>query len=617
MTGTPGLPTDAAESLRRACEADPADAGAWSALAAEEFSQGRTDAAEAALRAGIAANPASAQLQFNLGHLLRMAGRAREAEAAFERTCSLDPADQEAWLQLGLLRYGRADHRAAAHAFQRAAGTDGPERLNALRLAGSALADGGLPAAAAACFVQFLADCAEPEADLHVVSQLLFCRLELCDWHDRADLLARCRRLLAAGAIPVEPFTFLLLAEVSPEEQLELSRRFCQPLLPPSILAQRQLPAELSRPLRIGYFGDIFHEHATARLVTGMIEHHDHAAFEVHAFSYGPEDDGDKRRRLLAACDAFHDLSALDVAQTAAYIHSQEIDILIDLNGWTGNTRSAALAWRPAPVQVNWLGYPATLGSRQLADDLIGDATVTPPQDAACYAETLALMPHSYQPNDRSRTIGPIPSRSEVGLPVTGFVYCCFNRFLKISDEVFDSWCRILGQVPGSVLWLLEGDAEARQRLLAHADARGIAAERLVFAPPLPQEAHLARLSLADLVLDTYPYGAHTTASDALWCGVPVLTRSGATFSSRVAASLLRACGMEDLITADPDDYQDRAIALARDPRAMAELRARLTANRLQTPLFDTEAFARDFEDLLRLIWRDHRQGGGSRLLGL
>lgn len=615
MTGA--SPNDAAESLRRACQADPADEGAWSALAADEYSRGETGAAEATLRAGIAANPASAQLHFNLGHLLRMAGRAREAEAAFERSCDIDPQDQEAWMLLGLLRYGRADHRAAAGAFQRAAAIDGPELPNALRLAGFALADGGLPAEAAACLEQFLAGGAEAEADLQAVSQLLFCRLELCDWHDRTDLVARCRKLLAAGATPAEPFTFLLLAEISPDEQLELSRRFCAPLLPSHTLARREPPVESPRRLRIGYFGDIFHGHATARLVTGMIEHHDHAAFEVHAFSYGPDDGGDKRRRLLAACDSFHDLGALDVEQTAAYIHGQEIDILIDLNGWTGNTRTAALAWRPAPVQVNWLGYPATLGSRQLADYLIGDATVTPAQDAACYAETLALMPHCYQPNDRSRTIGAIPCRREAGLPEAGLVFCCFNRFLKISDEVFDAWCRILDQIPGSVLWLLEGSAEARGRLLAHAGDRGIAAERLVFAPPLPQEAHLARLSLADLVLDTFPYGAHTTASDALWCGVPVLTRSGATFSSRVAASLLRACDMADLVTRTPADYEARAIALGRDPAALAALRRRLAANRLRTPLFDTAAFARDFESLLRLIWSDHSAGGPAKLIAL
>jgi predicted O-linked N-acetylglucosamine transferase (SPINDLY family) len=224
-------------------------------------------------------------------------------------------------------------------------------------------------------------------------------------------------------------------------------------------------------------------------------------------------------------------------------------------------------------------------------------------------------MPHSYQPNDRSRKIGAIPSRRDAGLPEEGFVFSCFNRFLKISDEVFAAWCRILSQVPGSILWLLDGNAGARSRLLAYAAEQGIAAERLIFARHLPQEAHLARLSLADLVLDTFPYGAHTTASDALWCGVPVLTRAGATFSSRVAASLLQACDLPGLVVGDFDAYVRRAVTLARDPEAMAELRSRLARNRLQTPLFDTEAFARDFESLLWLIWRDHATARGVRPL--
>ena len=611
------VPTDPIDILRLACEADPSDPNGWSALAAEHFALGSIDAAESALRSGTAAIPESAQLHFNLGYLLRSSGRDREAEAAFERACALDPTDQEAWMQLGSLRYARADHRAAAIAFQEAAAINGPEQLLALRLAGFALADGGLPEAAAACLEAVVSRCAGEEADLQLLSQLLFCRLELCDWHDRAELVARCRSLLSAGAVPAEPFTFLLLGEITPTEQLDLSQRFCGSLLPPRILAARPEVDEPKRRLRIGYLGDIFHEHATARLVTGMIEHHDHDHFEVHAFSYGPEDDGDKRRRWLAACDAFHDLRLLDVPQTAAYIHAQEIDILIDLNGWTGNTRSAALAWRPAPVQINWLGYPATLGSRQLADYLIGDAVVTPPEDAHHYAETLALMPHSYQPNDRSRVIGAIPSRGDAGLPEDAFVFSCFNRFLKISDEVFAAWCQILLQVPGSVLWLLDADAGARARLMACAAEHGIAAERLIFAGHLPQEAHLARLSLADLVLDTFPYGAHTTASDALWCGVPVLTRTGATFSSRVAASLLQASDMPGLVVRDVDAYVHRAVTLAHDPEAMAELRSRLARKRLQTPLFDTEAFARNFESLLRLIWSDHGVGHGPQPLTL
>lgn len=597
--------------------ADPDDPDAWSELAAALHAEGRTEAAEAALRAGMAEFPDSAQLHFNLASLLLQSGRATDAEAAFSNVVALDPADQEAWLRLGLLRYQRADHFAAAHAFERAADIAGPSQGQAHRLAGFALADAGQPTGAAHQLTQALASLPADEEDLQLVSQLLFCRLELCDWGDAASLITRCRQMLDAGAVPVEPFTFLLLDQIGPRDQLALSQRFCAALIPTVALPARAVPDALQRRLRIGYFGDIFHEHATARLVTGMIEQHDHARFEVHAFSYGPDDDGERRRRLVEACDAFHDLRVLDVAQTAAYIHQQEIDILIDLNGWTGNTRSAALAWRPATVQVNWLGYPATMGDRRIADYLIGDPVVTPAAEADCYAETLALMPHAYQPNDRTRTMGSVPDRAAAGLPKDGFVFCCFNRPLKISPAVFELWCDILNEVPGSVLWLLEGSAESRANLAHRALARGIDPQRLIFAPQLGQEAHLARLSLADLVLDTWPYGAHTTASDALWCGVPVLTRVGQTFSSRVAASLLKACGLDELVTHEPADYLANAVRLALAPEALATLRRCLAENRLQSPLFDTVGFARDFEQLLQLIWRDHQAGGRTRVLTL
>lgn len=595
----------------------PADPDAWSQHAATCHVEGRIDAAEAALRSGIEAFPDSAQLHFNLACLLRETGRGADAETAFATAVALDPSDQEAWLCLGRLRYQRADHRAAADAFERASEIAGPGQAQAYRLAGFALADAGRPAAAARRLEQALALVPAADAGLQLISQLLYCRLELCDWADTASLVARCQQLLGAGAVPVEPFSFLLLDEIGPSEQLALSQAYCAAVLPPAALPARNAASGARRRLRIGYFGDIFHEHATARLVTGMIEQHDHTEFEVHAFSYGPDDHGERRRRLLDACDAFHDLRALDVPQTAAYIHQQEIDILIDLNGWTGNTRSAALAWRPATVQVNWLGYPATMGDRRFADYLIGDAVVSPVAEADCYAETLALMPHCYQPNDRTRAIGPVPDRRAAGLPQGGFVFCCFNRPLKISATVFNLWCDILLQVPDSVLWLLEGSAESSANLVNHALGRGIARERLVFAPQLGQEAHLARLSLADLVLDTWPYGAHTTASDALWCGVPVLTRAGRTFSSRVAASLLKTCGLDQLVTLDPADYREYAIRLARDADLLGGLRSRLAANRLHTPLFDTLRFARDFESLLRLIWRDQSAGSRARFLAL
>lgn len=604
------IPTAPADGFRAACSADPSDGESWLELATAYFFDGNPKAAEDALREGLAANPASAYLQFNLGNLLLAVGRVDEAEVAFERVCTLDAAHQDAWLQLGSLRYARAAHRAAAAAFRRAAELGGEQELHALRLAGFALADGGLPEDAAVLLADVAGRATDAAHDLPLLSQLLYSRLELCDWHDFSDLAKRCCDLLAEGAVPIEPFTFLLLEQIDSATQLTLSENFCRPLM-----ATKPLPApkpregSCARRLRLGYLGDIFQDHATARLSVGVIEHHDRTAFEVHAFSYGTADDGAMRRRLVNSCDQFHDVGGLDARHLAEFIHAREIDILVDLNGWTGNTLTSALAWRPAPVQVNWLGYPATIGSRRLADYLIGDPVVTPLDRAAHYAETLALMPNCYQPNDRKRRIGATATRAVVGLPVRGFVFCCFNRFLKISPDMFRVWCEILRRVPDSLLWLLHGHPTAEDRLRASAAEHGVAAERLVFASHLPQEEHLARLALADLVLDTLPYGAHTTASDALWVGVPVLTQLGETFSGRVAASLLHACGMSELIASTRADYADRAVALATDAVQLEALRARLAVNRLNTPLFDTAGFTSDYEALLGAIWRHHECG--------
>lgn len=582
----------------------PDDPQAWSALAVDRVDQGDAQGAEEAFRAALAAFPDSVLLLFNLASLLLDQGRAGEAEALLVAICRLTPTDHEAWLQLGKVRYQRADHRSAADAFQRAACAPGELRAEALRLAGFAFADGGMPAEGAKSLEQAVA--AGAAADLPLLSQWLFCRLELCDWHDYDERVAACLELLELGAVPAEPFTFLLLAAVSPTLQLELSHRFCA-LLPGNPRSSSTAKSAETRRLRIGYLGDMFHEHPTARLAVGVIEQHDRDRFEIHAFSYGPDDASPIRRRLEDACAVFHDIVALNVTQTAEYIRSQEVDLLIDLNGWTGNTRSAALALRPAPVQINWLGYPATMGDRHLADYLIGDRIVTPLARKAEFAEELALMPNSYQPNDRSRQVGPVPGRSAAGLPERGFVFCCFNRALKIGPEVFALWCEILARVDGAVLWLLAGPPLVEASLKRAAQQHGVDAERLIFAPPLPQEEHLARLTLADLVLDTSPYGAHTTASDALWVGVPVLTWCGETFSGRVASSLLAACGLPELIAPDSSGYVEHAVTLAREPAQLHALRRRLANNRLTTPLFDTAGFARDFDTLLAAIWGHHQ----------
>ena len=320
------------------------------------------------------------------------------------------------------------------------------------------------------------------------------------------------------------------------------------------------------------------------------------------------------RSRMQAAFDTFRDLQHASSEAAAGQIAADGIDILVDLKGYTGGSRLEIAALRPAPVQVSWLGYPGTLGHRRLADYLIGDPIVTPLEHASHYSESLALMPHCYQPNDRQRTVGERPTRAQAGLADTGFVFCCFCLPNKITPAMLDLWCRLLRNVPESQLWLLQSNSVTQHNLRREAAARGIAPERLVFAPPLPLAEHLGRLQLADLALDTFPYTSHTTASDALWAGVPLITLMGDTFVSRVAASILHAAGLPQLVTRSADSYVRLVLELAMQPEQMKFFRNRLAANLMTCPLFDSERFARDLERLYERMWTNHRAGRNDHI---
>jgi predicted O-linked N-acetylglucosamine transferase (SPINDLY family) len=347
--------------------------------------------------------------------------------------------------------------------------------------------------------------------------------------------------------------------------------------------------------IRIAYLSADFHQHATADLIAELIERHDRSRFEVTAISFSRDDGSAMRQRLLQGFDCFEDVRAKSDAEVAQLLRDGEFDIAIDLKGHTEGSRPGILAHRPCPVQVNYLGYPGTIGAPWL-DYIIADATVLPFSHQPFYSETIVHLPHCYQANDSTRAIAQTPTRREAGLPEHGFVFCCFNAAWKITPAVFDVWMRLLGRIEGSVLWLLEDNADSPAHLRAAAKARGVDPARLVFAPRLPSAAHLARHRLADLFVDTLPYNAHTTASDALWAGLPLLTCLGAQFDGRVAASLLQTIGLPELVTGGIHDYEALALALAKDLPRLADLRARLAANRLSSPLYDTVRFCASLE---------------------
>ena len=362
-----------------------------------------------------------------------------------------------------------------------------------------------------------------------------------------------------------------------------------------------------SDKIRLGYYSADFHNHATAYLMAELFERHDKNQFELFAFSFGPAQNDAMRKRLSAAFDQFIDVRNPSDKAIAQLSRQLEIDIAVDLKGYTQNARSGIFAYRAAPIQASYLGYPGTMGTHTI-DYLIADKTLIPQASQPYYAEKIVYLPHSYQVNDRQRAIAAItPTRASLGLPDKGFVFCCFNNNFKILPATFDIWMRILKQIENSVLWLFEDNPSAARNLRHEAQTRGVAADRLIFAPRMPLPEHLARHRAADLFLDTLPYNAHTTASDALWAGLPVLTCMGEAFASRVAASLLNAIDLPELITTTAQAYEALAVSLAMNPARLQHIKYKLAHNQLTTPLFNTAIFTRHLENAYtQMIERYH-----------
>ena len=534
------------------------------------------EGAERLLRRAIAANPAYAPACNSLGMALCDQRRLDEGAAFFRRALELDPAYVLARINLAhVLVVGNRLEEAVAH------------------------------------YAEVLRhDPANAKARAGRLKPLL----DLCDW-DAAEgevalLIDQWRRdpgdpVLSA----LTPFASLLVP-FPPEMRFDIARRYSD-----RIVSRIAREAPFRRParregakLRIGYASGTFHNHPGAHLAAGLFELHDRSRFEVFAYSFGIDDGSEYRRRLAAAFDRFVDVRTEPYRATAQRIVDDQIDVLVDLRGHTDGSRPEVFALRPAAIQVCFLGYPGTTGA-PFIDYLVADPVVAPRADWQWFSEKVVWMPASYQVNDASQQLADAAlSRAEFGLPENGFVFCAFNKHYKIEREAFALWMRLLSAVPGSVLWLLGGAGE--ERLRQAAARAGVDPQRVVFARKLPKPAHLGRHRLADLFVDTYYVNAHTTASDALWAGLPVLTCPGPTFAGRVGASLLRAVGLPELILNDLAAYEARALDLARHPERLAELRAKLATNRLAMPLFDTARFTRDLERAYERMWQIHRGGG-------
>ena len=416
-----------------------------------------------------------------------------------------------------------------------------------------------------------------------------------------------------SGTDAVCPFGFFSIPGTTPLDQKLAAERTAKNTLNEIVSSRKQLerkvePGEADRRLKIGYLSSDLHDHATGYLMARMFELHDHDQFHLHAYTWDNKYDALLRGRLTKAFEVVRDIRGLADEQAAELIYRDGVDILVDLKGHTRGMRLPIVAHRPAPVIVHHVGYPGTLGA-SFIDYLVADHFVAPREHQEYFSEKIAYMPDCYQPTDDTRQIGVRPTRADCGLPAEGIVFCSLNQSYKLTPEVFGLWCQLLNEVPGSVLWLLPKSKNAAENLYAWAKDRGIAPERIIFAKALRQAEHLGRLQNADIALDTSPVNSHTTASDALWAGVPIVTKPGESFVSRVAGSIVCTLGMPELIARDNHDYLAIARELATNPELLQRTKARVWQLRTQSPLFDSARYTKNLEKLYRAMWRRKAMG--------
>ncbi len=594
-----------AETLcRRLLASDQGDADAWHILSVAQAAQGESQAALESCEAALVLRPDFDFGLYNRGALMHGLKRFDEALDSYDRALAVRPEYPEALNNRGAALNELGRHGEALASVDIALGHQ-PDYADALCNRGIILAILKRYDEALTSHERALA--ANPDHP-YAFGGAAECAIKLCDWPRRGRYAADMAARVADETTIVTPF--LLLGYVGdPEMQQRCAVKFvkCKGLAGQTAPG-RPVQAR-SDKIRLAYLSADFRQHPTGQLSAGLFEMHDRERFEVIGLSFGMDDASALRGRLAAGFDQFHDVRNRSDQDIARLVTELRIDIAVDMMGHTQESRPGVLAARSAPVQVSFLGFPATMGA-EFIDYFIGDPVVLPLADQLWFTERIVQLPDSYQVNDGRRAVaGQGARRSDAGLPENGFVFCCFNGVWKITPPVFDVWMRLLHQTSGSVLWLLDGGPTAVRNLQKEAQDRGIDPGRLVFAKMAPPDEHLARHRLADLFLDTLPCNAHTTASDALWAGVPVLTCRGEAFAGRVAASLLTAAGLPELIFGNAVAYEAAALALAHDPVRLAGLKARLENGRTDCALFDTARFTRNIETAYETMWRTHKLG--------
>ena len=652
-------PDQAIECLNKAIELQPDNPELYSALSAELLQDDKADQAIECLKKAVKLNPNDATSYFNMGIMLQAEDNFKAAIESYQKSVSIQPDNAEAFNNMGVLQNRIGNPDAALTNYQRAIQIN-PDYANAYENKGNALKDKGDQDASIKCYQQALlirpsnadayfnmgiAQRIKGDLDEAITSfkralkinpeyaevyyymgvtytnignldaaitnykqavklnpdcesarvQQLHLQAHICDW---ASIVENHTDTHNLGTLNqhVDPFALLAMEDAPLRHRLR-SEVFATNCSPNDRLSLRRKPTQKPNRLRIGYFSADFHNHATLYLMARLFEAHDSTKFEIYAYSFGPDDNGKMRQRLVKAVDVFRDVREISDKDISWLAQKDKLDIAVDLKGYTQHGRPGIFYYRAAPIQISYLGYPGTTGAAAM-DYIIADKVVIPKQFETAYSESIIHLPHSYQVNDNTRVISAsTPTKSEIGLPENGFIFCCFNSNYKISPSEFNIWMRLLTEVKGSVLWLLRSNQWAERNLRVEAENRGISATRLVFAEPIPQAEHLARLKLADLFIDTFNVNAHTTASDALWAGLPVITKLGNGFPARVAGSLLTAIDLPELITENEQEYEALILKLATNPERFLQIKEKLALSRLSKPLFNTELFTKHLEN--------------------
>jgi predicted O-linked N-acetylglucosamine transferase (SPINDLY family) len=596
--------TEAAKAYQRLLDAHPNYVEGLHLFGILNNQLGRRDDAVEYIARAAAFEPGNFGIQNNLGNALKDIGRLEEAITHYDKALALKPDSAESYSNKGIALRTLNRFRAAGECFAKAIELCPDEAKYHFNL-GNTFLGVHMYRDAFICFSKALT--LDPDMDL-LPGNCLLCMQQLCDWKSWNAILKKVIGGIEAGKMLTPPFP--PLTSVVPAA---LKKRAAE------IYTERNFPRS-ERPLwtgqkydhdkiRVGYLSADFRRHAVSYLTAELYERHDRAAFEVHGFSLTPNDYSEIQKRVMGAFDHFHDLETVSDEDISALIRELEIDVPIDLGGHTSAARTGILSRRPAPVQINFLGFPGTMGASYI-DYIIGDANLIPPEHQAHYSEKVLYMPECYQPTDTKKTVSEKAiSRADCGLSETGFVFCCFNNNFKFTPDVFDLWMKILKEVEDSQLWLVEMSKQVKENLNSEAEKRGIDSKRLVFAQHVPYPEHLARHRCADLFLDTFHYNAGTMASKALWMGLPILTYPGDSFSNRMASSLLTDLKLPELIAASPEDYLGKAVELARSKEKLSDIHKKLAANRETSPLFDMARYTKHLEAAYAAIVQRTQEG--------